>query len=218
MGQKVNPNVIRIGINKKWSSIWFELHHYKDYLLEDFKIRNKIKVELKKAGIAAIEILRRHGEIEVNIKVARPGLVIGKGGTDVRYLKEDLADLTGKRILVNIIEEKDVDKCAKLLAEGIVQQLEKRVPFRRAMKMTMQKALKAGAEGIKICCAGRLGGVEIARTEIYKEGKVPLQTFRADIDYSFTEALTTFGKIGVKVWVYKGEVYDRVSVETGSNE
>lgn len=216
MGQKCNPNIIRIGVNKKWSSIWFELKNYKNYLYEDFKIRNKIKGDLKKAGISNVEILRRHGELELNITVARPGLVIGKGGSDITYLKEDLASLTGKRVLINIIEEKNIDKSAKLLAEGVVQQLEKRVPFRRAMKMAMQKALKAGAEGIKISCSGRLGGVEIARNEVYKEGKVPLQTFRADIDYAFTEALTTYGKIGVKVWVYKGEVYDKMQVTVGS--
>ena len=216
MGQKCNPNIIRIGVNKKWSSIWFELKNYKNYLYEDFKIRNKIKGDLKKAGISNVEILRRHGEIELNITVARPGLVIGKGGSDITYLKEDLASLTGKRVLINIIEEKNIDKSAKLLAEGVVQQLEKRVPFRRAMKMAMQKALKAGAEGIKISCSGRLGGVEIARNEVYKEGKVPLQTFRADIDYAFTEALTTYGKICVKVRVYKGEVYDKMQVAVGS--
>ncbi len=219
MGQKTNPIAIRIGVNKKWDSTWFNLGKYHELLYEDFLIRSKIKNDLKKAGVSKIRILRRRGEIELNITVAKPGIVIGKGGSDVGYLRDDLISLTNKRVAINIMEEKKPDLSAKLLAEGIAQQLERRIPFRRAMKMTMQKAFKAGAEGIKVCCSGRLGGVEIARTEIYREGKVPLQTFRADLDYAFTEALTTYGKIGVKVWIYKGEIFDSVeSIEDTSKD
>ncbi|MFC1617385.1 30S ribosomal protein S3 [Candidatus Margulisiibacteriota bacterium] len=206
MGQKANPIIMRMGINREAESVWFDYKNYSKLLYEDFIIRNKIKEDLKNAGIAKLKILRKRGLVEINVYAAKPGVIIGKSGSDVTFLREELNKLTGKKISINIIEEKDTDKSAKLLAENIAFQLEKRVPFRRAMKMYVQRALKAGVEGIKVACAGRLGGVEIARSEWYREGKVPLHTLRANIDYAFTEALTTYGKIGVKVWVYKGEI------------
>jgi len=206
MGQKANPIIMRIGVIKESDSIWYDFKNYAANLYEDLLIRNKIKSDLKRAGISKVKISRRRGDVEVNVHAARPGTIIGKGGTDISYLREELAKLTNKKISVNIIEEKDIDRNSKLLAEGIAYQLEKRTPFRRAMKMTVQKALKAGVLGIKINCSGRLGGVEIARSEWYREGKVPLHTLRADIDYAFTEALTTYGKIGIKVWIYNGDI------------
>lgn len=206
MGQKANPIIMRIGIIKDSDSVWFDYKNYAANLYEDLLIRNKIKTDLKRAGIAKVKISRRRDNVEINVFAARPGTIIGKGGVDITYLREELAKLTNKKVNVNILEEKDIDRNSKLLAEGIAYQLEKRTPFRRAMKMTVQKALKAGALGIKINCSGRLGGVEIARSEWYREGKVPLHTLRADVDYAFTEALTTYGKIGIKVWVYNGDI------------
>jgi len=206
MGQKANPIALRLGIIRDCESVWYEHGKYGDNLYEDLIIRNKVKTDLKRAGISKVHISRRLGEVEIVVNAARPGMIIGKGGTDIAYIKEELTNLTGKKVSLSIVEEKEIDRNAKLLAEGITFQLEKRVPFRRAMKMAVQKALKAGAYGIKVLCSGRLGGVEIARSEWYREGKVPLHTLRANIDYAFTEALTTYGKIGVKVWVYNGEI------------
>lgn len=212
MGQKANPIALRLGIVKTEDSVWFDKKNYSQNLIEDLLIRNKIKTDLKRAGIAKVKIARRRGEVEISVFAARPGTIIGKGGSDISFIREELMKLTDKKVNISIIEEKDIDRNAKLLAEGIAYQLERRVPFRRAMKMTVQKALKCGALGIKILCAGRLGGVEIARSEWYLEGKVPLHTLRADIDYAFTEALTTYGKIGVKVWVYNGDIISRKAI------
>ena len=206
MGQKANPNGLRLGIVKDWESTWFAEGDYASLVLEDFNLRKFLRGELAKAGLSRIQINRKANLTEINVTVARPGIVMGRGGGEVAALQELLGKKFGKAIKLNVLEEKSPDLSSRLLGEWICAQLEKRVAFRRAMKMAVQRALKSGAKGIKICCAGRLGGAEIARTEWYREGKVPLHTFRADIDFAFTEALTTFGKIGVKVWVYKGEV------------
>jgi len=211
MGQKTNPNGLRIGIVKDWDSNWFALNDYPEFLLEDFYIKDYIKKELNRAGVSRVRVKRKADLIEVLVNSARPGIIFGKSSIDLTVLKVHLQKYSGKKVNIHIIEEKNPDMCSRLLALWITGQLERRIPFRRAMKMAVQRAQKAGAQGVKVACAGRLGGVEIARSESYHEGKVPLHTLRADIDYSFTEALTTYGKIGVKVWIYKGEVYDFVS-------
>jgi small subunit ribosomal protein S3 len=207
MGQKTHPIGIRLGIVKDWDSNWFALGKYSENVLEDFKIKQHLRNELKRAGIAKMLISRKAGAIEVKIYVARPGVVMGKGAADIKYISDELKKEIGKNIIIEVLEERNPDNNAKLLSEWIVFQLEKRVPFRRAMKMAVQKALRAGSQGIRVACAGRLGGVEIARCEWYREGRVPLQTFRADIDFAFSEALTTYGKIGVKLWLYNGEIF-----------
>jgi len=207
MGQKVNPHGLRIGIIKDWDTKWYANDkNFGELLVEDVKIRKFIKKKLFIAGVSRIEIERAANKIKVNVNTAKPGLVIGKGGTGIEELKKDIEKLTGKNVLINISEIKTPELDAQLVAENIASQLEKRISFRRAMKQAMSRAMKLGAKGIKTAVSGRLGGAEIARREHYHEGTIPLQTLRADIDYGFAEADTTYGKIGVKVWIYKGEV------------
>jgi small subunit ribosomal protein S3 len=209
MGNKANPKVLRLGIVDDWDSVWFDLKNYSIYLFEDEKIRSVLNRELYRAGISKIYINRKSGNIEAIISLARSGIVLGKSGIDLNIVKNILFKELGKKVIIKIIDEKKPDLSSKLLGQWIAGQLERRVQFRRAMKMCMQKALKSGAEGIKVSCSGRLGGVEIARTEWYKQGKIPLHTFRAKIDYSFVEAFTTYGKIGIKVWIYKGQILNK---------
>ena len=206
MGQKVSPVGLRIGVNKSWQSNWYADKDFADNLAEDHKIRKFLKKKLYGAGIARIEIERAADRVRVIVHTAKPGVVIGKGGADIEKTKAELQKLTDKKVFVDIKEVKRPDRDAQLVAESIAQQLENRVSFRRAMKSTMGRTMKAGAKGIKTAVSGRLGGADIARSEFYSEGTIPLQTLRADIDYGFAEADTTYGKLGVKVWIYKGEV------------
>lgn len=207
MGQKMHPHGLRVGVIKDWNSKWYaDSKNFSDYLVEDHKIREYVKKKLFVSGISKIEIERTPKFVKVNVYTAKPGLVIGKGGNFAETLKNELAKMINKDVNLNIVEVKNVDTDAQLVAENICNQLERRISFRRAMKQCMQKAMKAGALGIKTAVSGRLGGADMARTEFYKEGTIPLQTLRADIDYGFYEADTTYGKIGVKVWIYKGEV------------
>ena len=207
MGQKVNPHGLRVGVIKNWDSRWFAKDaQFGDLLVEDYNIRKVLKKKLYDAGVAAIEIERTQKDVKINLQVARPGLVIGKGGELIEKLQAEMSKMIAKPVKISIIELKNPDTNAQLVAENIASQLEKRISFRRAMKQSMGRAMRMGAKGIKTCCSGRLGGAEIARTEHYHEGTIPLQTLRADIDYGFAEANTTYGKIGVKVWIYKGEV------------
>ena len=208
MGHKVHPIGFRLGYIKTWDSRWYAEKDYADLLHEDIRIRRMVKEKLYQAGVAKIEIERSGNQAKINIHTARPGIIIGKKGAEVDKLKAELEKSTGKQISINIREIKKPELDAQLVAENIAMQLEKRVAFRRAMKKSVAAALRFGTLGIKIACAGRLGGAEIARTEWYREGRVPLHTLRADIDYGFTEAMTTYGKIGVKVWVYKGELLE----------
>ena len=207
MGQKVNPHGLRVGVIKNWDSRWFAKDaQFGDLLVEDYNIRKVLKKKLYDAGVAAIEIERTQKDVKIILQVARPGLVIGKGGELIEKLQAEMSKMIAKPVKISIIELKNPDTNAQLVAENIAAQLEKRISFRRAMKQSMGRAMRMGAKGIKTCCSGRLGGAEIARTEHYHEGTIPLQTLRADIDYGFAEANTTYGKIGVKVWIYKGEV------------
>jgi len=206
MGQKVNPKGLRIGIIRTWEGRWYADKNYEELLHEDLKIRKFVQEKLQQAGVPKVEIERAANRVKVSIHAAKPGIVIGRGGAEVENLRKDLEKLTGKQVAVNIIEIKKPELDAKLVADNVAQQLEKRVSFRRAMKQAVARTMRAGAQGIKISCSGRLGGAEIARTEWYNEGKVPLHTLRADIDYGFSEANTTYGKIGVKVWIYRGEI------------
>ena len=207
MGQKMHPHGLRVGVIKDWNSKWYaDKKNFSDYLVEDHKIREYVKKKLFVSGISKIEIERTAKFVKVNVYTAKPGLVIGKGGQIAETLKNDLQKMIGKDVNLNIVEVKNIDLDAQLVAENICAQLERRISFRRAMKQAMQKTMKAGALGIKTSVSGRLGGADMARTEFYKEGTIPLQTLRADIDYGFYEANTTYGKIGVKVWIYKGEV------------
>ncbi|MBE7048778.1 MAG: 30S ribosomal protein S3 [Ruminococcaceae bacterium] len=207
MGQKVNPHGLRVGIIKDWDSRWFaQDSQFGDLLVEDYNIRKFLKNKLFASGVSKIEIERTAKRIKVNIFAAKPGIIIGRGGSEIDKVKKELETMTGKNIALNIEEVKHPDVDAQLIAENIAAQLERRISFRKAMKSTMGRAMKLGAKGIKTSCAGRLGGAEIARTEHYHEGTIPLQTLRADIDYGFWEANTTYGKIGVKVWIYKGEI------------
>ena len=206
MGQKVNPHGLRVGIIKDWDSRWYAENDFSDYLVEDYKIRKYLKDKLYSAGVSKIEIERASDRIRVIIHTAKPGVIIGKGGAEIEVTKNQLSKLTDKKVLIDIKEIKKPDKDAQLVAENIAQQLENRVSFRRAMKSCMGRTMKSGALGIKASCSGRLGGADIARTEFYSEGTIPLQTLRADIDYGFAEADTTYGKVGVKVWIYKGEI------------
>ena len=207
MGQKMHPHGIRVGVIKDWNSKWYaDSKNFSDYLVEDHKIREYVKKKLFVSGISKIEIERTAKFVKVNVFTAKPGLVIGKGGNFAETLKNELAKMINKDVNLNIVEVKNIDTDAQLVAENICNQLERRISFRRAMKQCMQKAMKSGALGIKTAVSGRLGGADMARTEFYKEGTIPLQTLRADIDYGFAEADTTYGKIGVKVWIYKGEV------------
>ena len=216
MGQKVNPHGLRVGVIKDWNSKWYaNKADFADNLVEDNKIRDFVKKELYAAGISKIEIERAAKRVKLNIYTAKPGVVIGKGGAGIEALKAKVVKLVdGKNVLINIVEIKNADADAQLMAESIAQQLEKRNSFRRAMKQTIQRAMKKNeVKGVKTACSGRLGGAEIARTEQYHEGTIPLQTLRADIEYGFAEADTTYGKIGVKVWVYNGEVLPTKKVE-----
>lgn len=206
MGQKVNPHGLRVGVIKDWDSKWYADAEFSDYLVEDYNIRKFLKKKLYSAGVAKIEIERASDRVKVIIYTAKPGVVIGKGGAEIEVTKKELAKLTDKKVMVDIKEIKRPDRDAQLVAENIAQQLENRVSFRRAMKSCMGRTMKSGAMGIKTCCSGRLGGADIARAEFYSEGTIPLQTLRADIDYGFAEANTTYGKVGVKVWIYKGEI------------
>ena len=207
MGQKVNPHGLRVGVIKDWDSRWYARNEkVGDLLVEDKKIRDYLKKTLYGAGIPKIEIERDNAKTRIYLHCARPGVVIGKGGADIERLRLTLEKMIGKSVALNIVEVKSPDMNAQLVAENIAQQLEKRIGFRRAMKNAMGRAMRMGARGIKTCCSGRLGGAEIARVEHYHDGTIPLQTLRADIDYGFAEAATTYGRIGVKVWIYKGEV------------
>ena len=214
MGQKVNPHGLRVGVIKDWDSKWYAEEKFADYLVEDHKIRTFLKKKLYSAGVSKIEIERASDRVKITIHTAKPGVVIGKGGAGIEALKVKVSKfVNGKNVLINIVEVKNAEANAQLVAENIAAQLEKRVSFRRAMKQSIQRAMKLGAKGVKTACSGRLGGAEIARTEQYHEGTIPLQTLRADIDYGFAEADTTYGKIGVKVWVYNGEVLPTKKVE-----
>ncbi len=207
MGQKVHPHGLRVGVIKDWDSRWFANDQdFGDLLVEDYKIRKFLKKLLFPAGISKIEIERTAKRIRINIFAAKPGIIIGRGGSEIDKVKKQLEAMTGKGIALNIEEVKQPDVDAQLVAENIASQLERRISFRKAMKSVMGRAMKLGAKGIKTSCSGRLGGAEIARSEHYHEGTIPLQTLRADIDYGFWEANTTYGKIGVKVWIYKGEI------------
>ena len=216
MGQKVHPTGARLGIIKDWSSKWYaDDKNFADYLVEDQKIRKFLKKKEYEAGIANIEIERTAKSVKVNVYTAKPGILIGKGGAGAEALRADIKKLIGKDVNLNVVEVKNTSLDATLVAEDIASQLERRISFRRAMKQCMQKTMKSGAAGIKTAVSGRLGGADMARTEFYKEGNIPLQTLRADIDYGFAEADTTYGKIGVKVWIYKGEVLPAKKVEGG---
>ena len=206
MGQKVNPHGLRVGVIKDWDSRWYAEGDFSDLLVEDYNIRKFLKKKLYNASVSKIEVERASGRVRVSVYAAKPGVIIGKGGAEIEKTRAQLTKLTGKKVSLDIKEIKRPDKDAQLVAENIAQQLENRVSFRRAMKSAMGRTMKNGALGIKTACSGRLGGADIARTESYSEGTIPLQTLRADIDYGFAEADTTYGKVGVKVWIYKGEV------------
>lgn len=206
MGQKVNPHGLRVGVIKDWDSKWYAEGNFADCLVEDYNIRTFLKKKLYSAGIAKIEIERASDRVKIIVHTAKPGVVIGKGGSEIEKVKAEVQKLTDKKVIVDIKEVKRPDRDAQLVAENIALQLENRISFRRAMKSTMSRSMKAGVKGIKTAVAGRLGGADMARSEFYSEGTIPLQTLRADIDYGFAEADTTYGKLGVKVWIYKGEV------------
>lgn len=215
MGQKVNPHGLRVGIIKDWDARWYAEKNYADLLYEDYQIREHIKEKFYNAGISRIEIERAANRIKLFIHTAKPGMVIGKGGTGVEELKDEIEKMTDKQLQINVVEVEKPELDAQLVAENIASQLERRVSFRRAMKQAISRAMKAGAQGIKTMVSGRLGGAEIARSEGYSEGTIPLQTLRADIDYGFAEAHTTYGRIGVKIWIYKGEVLPDVDKKRG---
>lgn len=218
MGQKVNPHGLRVGVIKDWDSRWYAEADFADNLVEDYNIRTYLKKKLYSAGIAKIEIERASDRLKVIIFTAKPGVVIGKGGQEIEKLKIEIQKFTAKKLMVDIKEIKKPDLNAQLVAENIASQLENRISFRRAMKSTMSRTMRSGAKGIKAAVAGRLGGADMARTEFYNEGTIPLQTLRADIDYGFAEADTTFGKLGVKVWIYQGEVLPTKAKKEGSDK
>ena len=218
MGQKVNPHGLRVGIIKDWDSKWYAEKDFADYLVEDHEIRTYLKKRLYSAGVSKIEIERASDRVKIIVFTAKPGVVIGKGGSEIEKVKAEVQKMTAKKVFVDIKEVKRPDREAQLVAESIAQQLENRVSFRRAMKSTMSRSMKAGVLGIKTAVGGRLGGADIARTEFYSEGTIPLQTLRADIDYGFAEADTTYGKLGVKVWIYKGEVLPTKGNKEGSDK
>ena len=218
MGQKVNPHGLRVGIIKDWDSRWYAEKSFSDYLVEDYNIRKFLKKRLYSAGVSRIEIERASDRVKIVIYTAKPGMVIGKGGSEIEKVKKELASYTDKKLIVDIKEIKRPDRDAQLVAENIAQQLENRISFRRAMKSTMSRTMKAGAKGIKTAVAGRLGGADMARTEFYSEGTIPLQTLRADIDYGFAEAATTYGRVGVKVWIYNGEILPTKGNKEGSDK
>ena len=218
MGQKVNPHGLRVGIIKDWDAKWYaDKKEFANYLVEDDKIRKFIKKKLYSAGIDRIEIERMSKRLRIHVHTSKPGIVIGRGGASIDELRRQVEKLTTAKVSINIVEVKRPEACAQLVAENVALQLENRVSFRRAMKQCMGKAFKSGAKGIKVACSGRLGGAEMARTESYSEGTIPLQTLRADIEYGFAEADTTYGKIGVKVWIYKGEVLPQKAKKEGSD-
>ena len=218
MGQKVNPHGLRVGVIKNWDSRWFVSDEkFGDTLVSDYQIRKYLKSELQKAGVPKIEIERDSHRVRVFIHCAKPGMVIGKGGAEIEKYKAQLEKMVGMPVALNVVEVKSPDLNAQLVAENIASQLENRVAFRRAMKMAIRNTMRLGAKGIKISCAGRLGGAEIAKTEHYHEGTIPLQTLRADIEYGFYEANTTYGKIGIKVWIYRGEVLSEVNRPAAEN-
>jgi small subunit ribosomal protein S3 len=208
MGQKVNPYGFRLGITTEFKSRWYADKLYKDYVKEDIEIRRMMTKGMERAGVSRIEIERTRERVRIDLYTARPGIVIGRRGTEADRIRQDLEKLTGKQVQLNILEVKNPEIDAQLVAQGIAEQLTARVSFRRAMRKAMQTALKSGAQGIRVQCGGRLGGAEMSRSEFYREGRVPLHTLRADIDYGFYEAATTFGRLGVKVWIYKGEVIE----------
>ena len=216
MGQKVNPHGLRVGVIKDWESKWYAEKDFADNLVEDYKIRAFLKKRLYSSGISKVEIERASDRVKVTIYTAKPGLVIGKGGAEIEKLKAEMAKKIGRKILIDIKEIKRPDRDAQLVAENIALQLENRISFRRAMKSAMQRTMKSGAQGIKTSVSGRLGGADIARKETYSEGTIPLQTLRADIDYGFAEADTTYGKVGVKTWIYNGEVLPTKEKKEGS--
>ncbi len=218
MGQKVNPHGLRVGVIKDWDSRWYAEADFADNLVEDYEIRTYLKKKLYSAGVSKIEIERASDRVKVIIHTAKPGIVIGKGGAEIEKLKAEVQKFTDKKLFVDIKEIKRPDRDAQLVAESIALQLENRVSFRRAMKSTMSRTMKSGALGIKTACSGRLGGADMARTEFYSEGTIPLQTLRADIDYGFAEADTTYGKVGVKVWVYNGEVLPTKAAKEGRDK
>lgn len=219
MGQKVNPHGLRVGVIKDWDSRWYaDKKNFAEYLVEDNKIRKHLKKKLFIAGISRIEIERAANRVKVTINTSKPGMVIGKGGSGVEQTRKDLEKMIGKNVTVNVEEIKKPEADAQLVAESIASQLERRVSFRRAMKQSIQRSMRMGIKGIKTAVSGRLGGADMARTEGYSEGTIPLQTIRADIDYGFAEADTTYGKIGVKVWIYKGEVLPTAKVEKEEKE
>ncbi|MEE0681505.1 MAG: 30S ribosomal protein S3 [Candidatus Gastranaerophilaceae bacterium] len=212
MGQKVNPNGFRVGVIRDWNTRWYaSKKDFADYLLEDKAIRDFLKKAYFEAGISKISIERAANKVNVSIHTARPGMLIGKGGAGIENIKAQVTKIANRPVGVNIMEVRNPDASAQLVAENVAAQLEKRISYRRAMKQSMARAMKAGAKGIKIKCSGRLGGAEIARDDKYRDGSIPLQTMRADIEYGFAEAATTYGRIGVKVWIYKGEVLSRRS-------
>ena len=218
MGQKVNPHGLRVGVIKDWNSKWYAEKDFAANLAEDHQIREFLKKRLYSAGISKIEIERASDRVKVAIYTAKPGLVIGKGGAEIEKLKNEITKKIGRKVLVDIKEVKRPDRDAQLVAENIALQLENRISFRRAMKSTMQRTMRAGAKGIKTTVSGRLGGADMARKETYSEGTIPLQTLRADIDYGFAEADTTYGKVGVKAWVYNGEVLPTKGNKEGSDQ
>ena len=217
MGQKVNPHGLRVGIIKDWDSTWYaDKKDYANFLVEDNKLRNYIKTRLANSGVSKIAIERTNERVKITIHTSKPGIIIGKSGASIQELSNDLQKMTDKKVLVNVEEIRRPELDSQLVAEDIAKQLENRVTFRRAMKKAMQTTMKFGAKGIKTACSGRLGGAEMARSESYHDGTIPLQTLRADIDYGFAEANTTYGKIGVKVWIYKGEVLPEKETKKGS--
>lgn len=218
MGQKVNPQGLRVGIIRDWDSRWYAEADFADNLVEDHKIRTYLKKKLYSAGISSIEIERASDRVKIIIHTAKPGIVIGRGGTEIEKLKVNVQKLSEKKVSIDIKEIKRPEKDAQLVAESIALQLENRISFRRAMKSTMFRTMRSGVKGIKTSVSGRLGGADMARTEFYNEGTIPLQTLRADIDYGFAEADTTFGKVGVKVWIYKGEILPTKAVKEGRDK
>ena len=218
MGQKVNPHGLRVGVIKDWDSKWYAEADFADCLVEDYQLRKFLKKKLYNAGVSKIEIERTSDRVKIIISAAKPGMIIGKGGVEIEKVRKELQKMTTKKVVVDIKEIKRADREAQLVAENIAQQLENRISFRRAMKSCMGRAMKSGAKGIKASCSGRLGGADMARTETYSDGTIPLHTLRADIDYGFAEADTTYGKIGVKVWVYKGEVLPTKAAKEGSDK
>ncbi len=217
MGQKVNPVGLRLGIVRTWESRWYAGKKYADYILEDQNIRKFVKKKLYHAGISRIEIERSSKRVRLRIFTARPGIVIGKKGSEIEILRKELEKMISQEVLIDIQEVRKPEMDAQLVAENVAVQIERRVAFRRAMKRSVTSAMRFGSKGIKIICAGRLGGAEMARTEWYREGRVPLHTLRADIDYGFAEAHTTYGIVGVKVFIFKGEILKKEAIETGAN-